>query len=327
MKTELKFKADQMLELYKTIEKDFMWEHNLTKHFVALLYTEHDKRYNKETFKNTLDMINKETGIFSNFRSSNRFMLAGLMHMESDSTDGVFHQIRSCESTLKENGFKSGMYLPLASYALYKTSKEQAPSQLAQKAQHIYQQMKKNHPFLTSGDDYSMSVLLAASEVDLGRIEEAYEKLNIKGFYKGNELQRLSHILALSNRSIDELVEICFNMKWQLKEAKLNIPTTYYATLGIIALIYFEDETIVSEWIELTKYLSTLKKFKWLGKGMNVMLASSLVSSQWIDETLKSEATKLTISISIDALIAAQTAAIIAATTAASAGAAASASS
>lgn len=319
MNENLKIKADQMLERYVKIEKDFIWESNLAKHFVALIMTQADKEYSKEHLKNALEVINKNSGVFSNFRGMYRLMLAGLMVVDSDSVEGTFSKILNCENTLKEAGFKSSTHLPLASYALYKISNEESPRIIASKAKQIYQEMKAAHPWITSGDDYSMSVMLAVSGCELTRIESAYQQLNSKGFYKGNELQRLSHILALSNRSIEELVEVCVKMKDMLKQNKMNLSASFYATLGIIALIYFEDEQIMSDWIELSIYLNHQKKYKWLGKGMNIMLASALVSDRWIDETLNSEVAKLSISISIEALISAQMAAVIAATSASAA--------
>lgn len=325
MNEGLRNKADQMLERYMKIEKDFIWESNLAKHFVALIMTQADKSYSKDSLKEAIDVINQHSGVFSNFRGMYRLMLAGLMVAESDSVEGTFSKILSCENTLKDAGFKSSTHLPLASYALYKVSGEESPRLIATKAKAIYQEMKAAHPWITSGDDYSMSIMLAVSNCELSRIESAYQLLNSRGFYKGNELQRLSHILALSNRSVEDLVDVCVKMKDMLKENKMNLSASFYATLGIIALIYFEDENIMSDWIDLSIYLNHQKKYKWLGKGMNIMLASALVSEQWIDETLRSEVAKLSISISIEALISAQMAAIIAATSAsAAAGAAAS---
>ena len=63
---------------------------------------------------------------------------------------------------------------------------------------------------------------------------------------------------------------------------------------------------------------------------MNVLLASSIVSEQWIKESATStpsEVSKIAISISVESLIAAQMAALIAATSASAAAASASASS
>ncbi len=318
MNAYLKDKADQMLERYLELEKAFMWEHNLTKHFTALVLTQTERSVSKEGIKNAIDVINSNTGAFSYFRGTYRFMLAGLMVSESDSIEGTFSRIQTCEQNLKTAGFKNGTHMPIASYALYKCAGDEDSLSVARRAHDIYGLLKTNHPWITSSDDYSMAILLAKSECDLNRIEEAYNALNDLGFHKGNELQSLSHILALSNRSIQEVVAVCSNLKKQLKDNKLNLSVSFYAALGIITLIYFEDEGITADWMALSNYMNQQKKYKWLGKGMNVLLASALVSDRWIKE---SEVGRITISISIETLIAAQMAALIAATTASAAAA------
>lgn len=330
MNDYLKNTADQMLERYLELEKAFMWEHNLTKHFVALILTQQNKEVNKETIKNAIEVINANTGIFSNFRGLYRFMLAGLMITESDSVEGTFNRILQSEQYLKDAGFKQGTHMPIACYALYKSSKVDDPKAMARRAYEIYGNLKSNHPWLTSSDDYSMSILLAKTEGDLNRIEAAYNGLNQAGFYKGNELQRLSHILALSDRPIDTVVAECVKLKGQLKANKLNLSATFYAALGIVTLISIEDPQISRDLIELSHYLNGQKKYKWLGKGMNVLLASSIVSEQWIKASMtsaNSEVSQIAISISVESLIAAQMAALIAATSASAAAASASANS
>jgi len=316
MNEHLKNKVDQMLVRYLELEKAFIWENNLSKHFVALIFTQHNKDVNKETIKNAIDVINTNTSIFSNFRGLYRYMLAGLMLIDSDSVEGTFNRILQCESHLKDAGFKQGTHMPIASYTLYKTAADEDPKAMARRAFEIFSNIKSNHPWLTSSDDYAMSVLLAKTEIDLSRIEDAYESLHKAGLYKGNELQRLSHILALSNRPIDEVVAECVLLKGLLKANKLNLSPTFYAALGIITLINIEDPQISKDWIELSQYLNIQKKFKWLGKGMNVLLASSIVSDQWIRTSMSTDIDKITISISVESLIAAQITALVVASSA-----------
>lgn len=305
--------ADEMLDKYIALEKAFMWEHNLTKHFVAFLYTVNHKSVDKETLKNAIDVINQETGVFSYYRGTYRFMLAGLLSIESSSIEGLLGKILQNEQALKNVGFKNGMHLPLASYALYKVSGDLDNNRVAGKAFEIYQMMKKSHPWLTSSDDYAMSVLLASSACELDRIEQIYQRLVAAGFSKCNELQRLSHILALSNRPVEEVSLHCTSLRDQLKANKLTVYSSFYAALGTVTLISLEEPALIADWIALSLYLNKQKKFKWLGKGMNILLASAIISDEWIKETTASEVAKISLSISIESLIAAQTAALIAA--------------
>ena len=316
--------TDQMLNTYLDLEKAFIWENNLSKHFTALILTQSNKRVSKENIKSALDVINQNTSVFSNFRGLYRFMIAGLMNAESDSVEGTFSRVLACENHLKQVGFKNGTHLPIAAYTLYRASKTESNAALAQKSFEVYSLMKSNHPFLTSSDDYAMAILLAQSGGDLSRIENIYEKLHANGFYQGNALQMLSHILALSNKDEDLIVEVCLNLKNQLKINHLTLSSTFYASLGIVALINIEDPSILGEWIEVSHYLNKQKKYKWLGKGMNVLLASAIVSDQWIKEHEMESLSNSAIGLTVESLIAAQMAALVAASTAAATAAAAS---
>jgi hypothetical protein len=60
--------------------------------------------------------------------------------------------------------------------------------------------MRNHHIFLTSYEDYSLAILLSflprSLEKQIKEIEFFYQGLNGKGFYKGTNLQTLTHILA-----------------------------------------------------------------------------------------------------------------------------------
>ena len=324
MKDMNKQLTDQMLNTYLDLEKAFIWESNLAKHFAALIFTQSDKQFTKESMKSAIDVINQNTGVFSNFRGYYRFMLASMMIAESDSVEGTFARILNCESLLKQAGFKSSTHLPIASYTLYRASKGENNVSLAHKSFEVYTQMKSNHPFLTSSDDYAMAILLAQSGGDMDRIERIYKILNANGFYQGNALQMLSHILALSNQDADRIAQTCVQLKATLKANQLNLASNFYAALGIVTLICLEDANIIHEWVDVSQYLMKLKKYKWLGKGMNVLLASAIVSDQWIKENQMESLSNTAIGLTVETLIAAQMAALIAASTAAATAAAAS---
>lgn len=327
MNEQLKQMADDMLEKFKLIDKGFLWEHQLSKHFVALLLTQSNQVVNIDALKRAIDVVKENTKWYSNFRGTYRFILAGLMVQDGDGFEGGFNRVLMAESAMKLAGFKQGMHMPIAAYTLSKVADEESPQVLAQRAFGYYNDMKANHPWITSTDDYAMSVLLAKNSVSLERIEEVYRGLSQNGFYKGNELQRLSHILALSTRTPSELVEDCTLLKKRLKDEKLNLSATYYASLGLMTHIQFENPQSLNDCIELSKGLMSYKKFKWLGKGMNVLLASALVSNLWITESSQTEANRALVGITIESLIAAQTAALIAATSAAAAASSAAATS
>lgn len=324
---DMKVKADEMLQRFLLIDKAFIWEQPLMKHFAALLLTQNNLPFNEEQFKSALEQIKAQTGTFSYFRGLYKFSIASLLIADQSYSENSVRQVIENEERLKSVGFKQGQHMPIACYTLYKVSQEADPHYVAKRAYELYMEMKKNHPFLTSSDDYSLSLLLAHLNPDMSRIEMAYERLNQNGFAKSNVLQTLSHILAISDLSIESLVEKCILLKQVLKENKLASGTTYYPAIGVMALLLDVEPTIGNQWVDLSGYLNKLKKYKWLGKPVNVILSASLLSNHFITEVISNEVMRVTLNTSIEAIIAAQTAAIIAITAASSAAATASTSS
>ena len=93
------------------------------------------------------------------------------------------------EKILKGIGFKYSTYLPTALYALSSVYEGDDVAGYAEKAMGIYKEMKQSHPFLTSGDDYALAILLAGTDHSPDVLEDYYQALNGRGFAKSNGLQ------------------------------------------------------------------------------------------------------------------------------------------
>jgi len=331
MKDNFNKTIDVMVNNYLALEKAFPWEPNLSRHFVALIFAQKENKIVEvDQIKKIVDTIKKETGWFSIYRGTFKFMLAALLVQQYSNPTEQFTNMLKNHDYLKSVGFKSNSYLPIANYALLITSgidsNQVEVQDRARKAYDIYINMKKNHPWLTSGDDYPLAVLLAEFNNPIERIELYYKSLNERGkFYKGGSLQLLSHILSFSDEPVLDVVERCIQLQITMKNNKLNIQPSFYSALGIISLLKEDTGELVRDFIDVALYLNKLKKYKWLGKGMNILLASALVSSEWIqDAQLKNTKDQLlhtAMSVSIETIIAAQTAATIAAISASTAAA------
>ena len=179
--------------------------------------------------------------------------------------------------------------------------------------------MKQNHPFLTSGDDYALAILLAGTDHSTDLLEDYYQALNGRGFTKSNGLQMLSHIMAFSEKNVRDSVDQCERVYNHLKANKLKIYSEYYPAIGLISLLDVDQDKLIDDLVEVAIYLRGQKKYKWLGKGMNLLMASAIITSEYIKEKSGDMVVDTTVSISIQAIIAAQQAAMVAAITASTA--------
>lgn len=331
MEELLKAKLDRLIDLFQEVSSQYKWEGALTNHFTALTYTLNKRNFDKEKIEEVRVHMKKTTGVFSYYRGTSKIILSALLACQYDNPKQEFDKMLKYDKSMKEAGFKNNMYLPIANYALLATCLEECVDIRINKAIEIYREMKNNHPWLTSGDDYPLSILLANSDESVNSIienmEECYQLLNENGFGKNNGLQFLSHILGFGKEENKVKVLRCKEIFDKLKENKMKVYSSGYAIIGFLAILGEKGHEAVEQVIEVVNILKSTKKYKWLTKETHLYTAAALVSDLYIENMKgQKELMQTAIGISIEALIAAQTVAAIAAasSTAAMAGASAS---
>ncbi len=322
MKDIYEQKIQLMLENYEVMKKPFKWDLDMARHLVALTYAMKDQKVDVEKIAGMKKYIKSSTGSFSPFRGNMMFAIAGMLSVNSDHPEQQLDKMAALQPVLKSVGFKQSMYQPMALYALTTAYRGEDPKGHLEKAKAIHKEMKANHPFLTSGDDYALAILLADTEHKVDDLEAYYQDLNQQGFTKSNGLQMLSHILAFSNKTLRDTVDDVVYINKVLKENKLKVYSDYYPALGLIGLLQGDQRALMDDLVEVASDLRTRKKYKWLGKGMNLLMASALISSEYVKEQSEGTVVETALSLSIEAIIAAQQAAMIAAMAASSAAAA-----
>jgi hypothetical protein len=318
MEELIKIKLNRLIVLFQEVSSGYKWEGSLTNHFTALTYTLNNRSFDKEQIQDVRSHMKKTTGIFSNYRGISKIIVSALLAGKYDNPKQEFDKILSYDKRMKQAGFKNNMYLPIASYALLASCNEEAVSTRIDKALDIYSEMKKNHFWLTGGDDYPLSILLSNSDASVNSIienmEECYNLLTENGFHKNNGLQFLSHILGFRKEDNKTKVLRCKEIFDRLKDNNMKVYSSGYGVIGFLAILGDEGYEAVDQVIEVVKVLKSTKKYKWLTKETHLYTAAALVSDVYI-ENMKNqkELIQTAIGISIEALIAAQTVAIIAA--------------
>lgn len=331
MDTLLKEKVDLMIENFYKLKKNFKWEHTLIKHFSASVHATKKRSVDVFALEDIKKYIKTNTSWTSYFRGINQFTLCTLLYLEEDYKD-FFQNTIDLYEKMKNMGFKRSTYLPLAAYTIVKEVPKDKWSDALNRMQDFYESMKRNHFWLTSTDDYVFAAVLATTDLDVSQaseqIENCYTTLNKMGFYKGNDLQTLSHILAIGEESTEEKCNRATKIYHELTNKKIKPRYSGLATLGVLSLITPDVDKLVKEIKEVYDYLYDKSGYgSWsIDKSMRVMLASTLVADFYV-EGLKKGVLEVTLSNSINAIIIAQQQAAVAATIAASSAAASSSSS
>lgn len=173
------------------------------------------------------------------------------------------------------------------------------------------------------------AAILAITDLDvekvMGEIEICYTMLNDKGFYRGNNLQTLSHILAIGEEGA---FDKCNKAAWifkGLKERRCSLNYYGLASVGVLALVASDVQKVIEEVAQAYDYIYEKEGYGFwsIDKTTRAMLAASLVSDFYIDGIQKG-ILQVTLGNSIHAILIAQQQAAVAAASAASASAASS---
>jgi hypothetical protein len=308
MNVLLEKKIEVMSEYYESLRRDFKWEGDLSKHLIALNYTLSGKSLDSNEIMELKRYLKEQTSTFSPFRGSTMFTICGMLCANADHARVQLDQMIYSLDEMKKAGFKQTTYLPTALYALTNVSEDHR-LRIIRDAADIYSEMRRNHPFLTSGDDYALSVLLADSKHSPDMIETYYKALAEVGFSKGNGMQTLSHILSYHGEAIEKAVEKCKATYEVLRANKIKLNTMDYPALGVLSLV--DNEEMLTGFIDVFNHLKKRKRYKWLAKNMTIMMAAALVVNHYTDEL--DDVTKATLQVSVQAIIAAQQAVMVAA--------------
>lgn len=325
MNENLKKKVDLMVDNYSVLKEDFIWEDSLVKHFAAMVNANKDKKVDLKKIHEISDYIKRETDFFSYFRGSNKLMMANILAFEDD-YKAMFQKIEAIYDKLKANGFKNSEYLPLAAYTIAKEIEDNGIEFRIKRMRSFYEKMEKNHWWLTSSDDYVLAAVLATTDLDVdetsNKIEECYNALKDNSFTGCNDLQTLSHILALGEEDVNKKVTRVIDLYEGLKKVKCKISYSGLPSLGVLALITDDIKKVLEEAKEIHDYIYEKSGYGFwsLDRNMRVILALNLISAYYV-ENIKSEVLEVTLANSINAILIAQEQATVAACIAVSAAA------
>lgn len=306
------------------------WGMGMIQHSCALSFTLRGKTIDSRLVEDRLDVIKKNTSIFSNFRGHNLFYMATLLSFESD-PEGSFKAILKNYEELKKDRFSGSDFLSLASIIVYENRDKMDLYTVIERMRYAYEYMKKCHPFLTSHDDYCNACLLAIHsndlDKDLDHIEEAYNYLNQNGFYKNNDLQAMSQILAFSEDKSMAKCKKAILIRDLLKSNDCKMGSYGNPIIGAMSLLSFDEEMMVKDIKRASGKLKDVKGFgNWrLGQTYRNMLCSSIVASVYGEELTKEhELEKISNNVFLNIIIAIETATTMACVSSAAAASSAS---
>ena len=313
-------RCKNLIKNKETMKSVFTWEDGLTHLACAGIFINKEQTANEEMLLQCKDILKRNTGIFSNFKSTAKPMIIAML-ASNENPQLLMERGLKVYDLLKEE-FMSSVYLPIAAMIIAQYADEARYEELAQRTRRIYKQMRADHPFLTSGEDSTFCALMALldkpDEVLLGDAEECYKTLK-SNFFSSNAVQSLSHVLAMCDGEPKIKCQRTMELFQKLKEAGHKYGTSYeLPTLGVLAMADGNQDEIVAEMAEIDQWLSEQKGFGFfssISAKQRLMYAGMIAQQDYInDKMMQSAAVNGVIS-----LIVAQQAAMCAAITASAA--------
>lgn len=320
----LRDNSNNLIDIYRQVYKDYKWKNSSNmNNLIALAHILNEKDYSKERIDTVNEYIKMNTGPFSCYRQKS-VLFSALLALSFPDPKSKFDTLQDYELRLKEKGFRSYTYRPVTAYTLLLTCEGKKIDERIAKGFEIFTRMRKDHPWLTSGDDYPLSILLASSqesvETIMQEIDDLYKALYSTGFIRGNGLQYLSHILSLSPESDEYNVAKCKALYDYFRKSNMKIYSSNYGALGLLTLMAERSQEAAHDVLLVNRYLRENRTIRWLGKETLFLTAVALASCLLLKKLQNSKALiEVNSCITVQHLISAQTAALLGATCAATA--------
>ena len=315
-------------ENWQVIRKEFRWHNSSTKRLAALLYAIDNKSINCLAIKDCLSLIKSNTGIFSTFRGNMALCIATMLSLK-ENRDELFWRTITVFEMLRKEKYRVSDYLAVAAYEIAVNAKPEEYQQIVIRTRAFYNRFKASGFLLRCADHHIFFAMLGLSDIN---IENGTDKIELlcrrfkSDFSPRKSVQKLVYTLLLGGES-DRIVSRVLDLRNALKNRKIRFDKIHtLPSLGILALLPMDIDTIVRDLEDAVTFLKTQKGFGLFSitKQELLLFAAGIVASVYAEE-IKNDLIATSTATSIASIIIAQQTAAITTVVVASAASSASA--
>ncbi|MFS0781449.1 DUF4003 family protein [Bacillus sp. 1P06AnD] len=234
--------------------------------FSAMQLAARQCEFNESGLTENIKRLKEQTTILSPFRNENLLPVSSLALPFPD-REGQMKKIINRYADLKEAGFKRSSYLPYVSGYLASKETDGTPSVKTELIYSYYKTMKKEHFWLTSGEDAIFAAMLARFHSNIKHttrnIEHFYHILNKTGYKRGQSLQTISHMATLLKWEpikTSEAILLCHDT---FKSNGIVMQTQAQPLIALLAASRQPAELMVQS---VKEKMEALEKVKGMGK-------------------------------------------------------------
>ena len=274
MRDSLQQICDRFVENRQTVRRQFRMGNAYLTPLCAGILCAGNVAVSDDTLADRKALLRQKTGAFSYFRGSLTAPLACMLATDPDPSGRVERAVEAY-ACLKEH-FWGSPYLALVAFLLAGMGDEAQTPQRAARGKALYRLMKREHPFLTAGEDSVFAVLLAfadQSDEDLIREMEIGYALLKQRFSASNAVQSVTHVLTLAPGQPQDKAARLIALYDALRDAGARYGRNYeLSTLAAVSVLGVPIDRIVSDLLEVDGFLSVQRGYGVFGPGRRARL-------------------------------------------------------
>ena len=309
------------LETFERLRARKRWTTDaVTYRFVALTLGAGGVRISHDRLEEVAAGLRRRAGWTSPLRSEIRYVVAAMILRRDLDAATVHRQVIATRDRFGEHGIKRrGTGATLAALLLaLQAEGRRVPKPHIERLARIYAQWRADHFWLTDANDLPAAALHAGRTVSVESLTEdvrrAYARLRDAGFRRGNQLQLVSHLLAVDPRGTDNAVQRFAVVADHLRRAGERIGTGRYDEIAVLALTQGPPGHVVGRVLRYRDRLRTVRPRP--SKDIAFSLAAGIELAEDSEQAGERSAGDLAALQSIRAILDAQQAATIAAVSA-----------
>lgn len=249
------------------VKEKFAFEENLMGVVAGFIYTSEQKEADADKMLECRKILRKQTGIFSELRSTVELVILSKMAL-ADDPGQYLEDIKEVNKRICGAKLSTGTNSILASVIICDVGMKDGCDEVIAKANALMKRMEKDHPFLTGAEDVSSVMLMALSykEADklLADLEEGYTyiKKTYKPGISADAVQGVCEILAMTYGDTKAKCDKVMRIYKALKDRKANFSTDEkFAVLAALAETDVAPETLAEDIAYASDTLKTMNGF------------------------------------------------------------------
>jgi len=306
------------LDTFEALRKRKRWSANtIVLRYAALTLASLDLAEPYAALEQAAAELRRRAGWFGPLKSETRYAVAAMILRRKLDPGRVHARVLRTRKAMRSYKLpRNSMATTFAALLLVLQADGGAvPAETLRRMERIYRAWREDHFWLTGSDDLPAAAVHAARDEPIdsltSNVERGYATLRTAGFSRGNQLQLVSHLLAVDPRGVDAAVQRFRRIAGVLRDSREHIRSSRYDEVALLALTSTPPTPLVKSVLEIRDRLRAARPRP--SREIALSLAAGIALSDDVRRAEARGAGDLTMLRAVQAILDAQQAAVAAA--------------